>query len=76
MSIPSIPGKNVEVPEIPFRDKVVLPAKRLPQSLPFVQAGGRLCLQAGMVPGSVYGAPGERRREDASMSVLRHRCHT
>jgi nicotinamidase-related amidase len=27
MSTPSIPGKNVEVPEIPFKDKVVLPAK-------------------------------------------------
>jgi nicotinamidase-related amidase len=27
MSIPSIPGKNVEVPEIPFKNKVVLPAK-------------------------------------------------
>ncbi len=28
MSIPSIPGKNVVVPEIPFKDKVGLPAKR------------------------------------------------
>ncbi len=28
MNIPSIPGKNVEVPEIPFKDRVFLPAKR------------------------------------------------
>jgi nicotinamidase-related amidase len=28
MSISSIPGKNVEVPEIPFKDTVVLPAKQ------------------------------------------------
>ena len=27
MSVPSIPGKNVEVPEIPFKDKAILPAK-------------------------------------------------
>ena len=27
MSIPSIPGKTVEVPDIPFKNRVVLPAK-------------------------------------------------
>jgi len=27
MSIPYVPGKNVEVPEIPYKDQVVLPAR-------------------------------------------------
>lgn len=27
MSIPFIPGKNIEIPEIPFKDRVVLPSK-------------------------------------------------
>lgn len=27
MSVPFIPGKNVEVPKIPFKEKVVLPAR-------------------------------------------------
>ncbi|MGD9347765.1 MAG: isochorismatase family cysteine hydrolase [Candidatus Aminicenantes bacterium] len=51
MSIPSLPGKNVEVPEIPYKDRIVLSAKNsaliiVDMQNDFVKPGGNLMVPA------------------------------
>jgi nicotinamidase-related amidase len=57
MSVSSIPGKNVDVPEIPFKDEVILPVKRsaliiVDMQNDFVKPEGNL-----MVPAAIATVP-------------------
>ena len=53
MGFPFVPGKTVEVPDIPYRDEVRLPAKNtavivVDMQNDFVKAGGSLVVEAAM----------------------------
>ena len=76
MSFPFVPGKKVQVPEIPFKDKVVLPAEHSAMVIvdmqnDFVKPGGKL-----LVPSAGDTIPQIRQLLDSARKANVHVAYT